>query len=385
MRAIKSVLAQDYQDLEILVIDDGSEQHHRRKIQAIVNAFNDPRITLIHHAENCNGAAARNTGIQAAKGDFICFLDSDDEWLPAKLNVMYQAIQSANTPVDDIIIHHPYVNIDFGKKGKPYPKLAKQVGESVAHYSFVTNNVGGIQSSTLCVAASLAKYVMFNEQLRGHQDWDFALRLGAHTDRFIFVEQTLSLRHRDGSDSVAKSLDWRYSLGFLKQYKRFFEAKTATYFFERVVLKKAIKASSLLPLLLTRTFWWACWKKPSILFSMKKWRASRVQLCGRIERLLEHCRTHQHHSIILWGANAYSLEIVNATSNDIKVLAIIDNGLGDKSSALEGIPIRALNTMDASLLERAHAIVLVTDHHCDSMKQDLAEKNADLLVKVVNF
>ena len=80
-RAIRSVLDQTYQDWELIVVDDASTDD----IPGIVKGFTDGRVKYIRHDENKGAAAARNTGIQAARGAYIAFLDSDDEWLPEKL------------------------------------------------------------------------------------------------------------------------------------------------------------------------------------------------------------------------------------------------------------------------------------------------------------
>ena len=80
-RALDSVLAQTYQDYEIIVIDDASTD----QTCAVVEAYDDPRIRLIRSHANGGAGAARNAGIVQAQGEYIAFLDSDDEWLAQKL------------------------------------------------------------------------------------------------------------------------------------------------------------------------------------------------------------------------------------------------------------------------------------------------------------
>ena len=80
-RAIESVLRQTYDYLEILVIDDASDDDTER----VIAAFGDTRIRYMRHTGGGGAAAARNVGIRAATGSVIGFLDDDDEWEPARV------------------------------------------------------------------------------------------------------------------------------------------------------------------------------------------------------------------------------------------------------------------------------------------------------------
>lgn len=80
-RAIQSVLNQTYKDFELIVVDDGSTDN----TEQIVRSFSDERIRYVRHKKNKGVAAARNTGIKTARGEYMAFQDSDDEWLPEKL------------------------------------------------------------------------------------------------------------------------------------------------------------------------------------------------------------------------------------------------------------------------------------------------------------
>jgi glycosyltransferase involved in cell wall biosynthesis len=88
-RSIKSILQQSFQDCEIVLVDDGSTDNSK----SVSTGFNDPRIALYSQA-NAGPGAARNAGVAHARGDFIAFLDADDEWLPDHLASAVSALQA---------------------------------------------------------------------------------------------------------------------------------------------------------------------------------------------------------------------------------------------------------------------------------------------------
>jgi glycosyltransferase involved in cell wall biosynthesis len=80
-RSIRSVLEQSYTDFELVVVDDGSTD----ETEGVVKAFDDPRVRYVALGRNAGAAAARNAGIRLARGRFLAFQDSDDEWAASKL------------------------------------------------------------------------------------------------------------------------------------------------------------------------------------------------------------------------------------------------------------------------------------------------------------
>src|SRR5687767_7523259 len=88
-RAIRSVLGQSYTDFELIVVDDGSTDG----TSGVVAGFRDKRIRYLPLARNTGAGAARNAGIRVARGKFVAFQDSDDEWLPAKLAKQMSAFE----------------------------------------------------------------------------------------------------------------------------------------------------------------------------------------------------------------------------------------------------------------------------------------------------
>jgi glycosyltransferase involved in cell wall biosynthesis len=169
--AIKSVLAQTYKDYEIIVVDDGSTDNTKEQVEA----FGD-QVRYIYQ-ENRGPSAARNTGIQHAKGKYIAFCDSDDRFLPTKLDKQIEFIHS--TP-ECRFLYTWYYNVN--EKGE-ITKLRKPLtckNQEHLKYCLFTRKFT-IRTSTLLVHKScFEKAGLFNEKYWYSQDWDMWLRLAAY-------------------------------------------------------------------------------------------------------------------------------------------------------------------------------------------------------------
>lgn len=108
-RCVKSVLRQTYKDLEIILVDDGSTDGSNELCDEL--AVSDERIIVIHQ-ENQGLSGARNTGICRAKGEYVIFLDSDDEWI---IEDGLEVLVKGNNPSSDLII---FKNVDYWDKGR---------------------------------------------------------------------------------------------------------------------------------------------------------------------------------------------------------------------------------------------------------------------------
>lgn len=103
LRAVDSVLAQTYSEIEVVVVDDNNpETPQRVKTEYMMLKYaNDERVQYIKHHRNRNGSAARNTGIQVAKGDYISLLDDDDYYLPERIECAL-FVMNQNSSLDGV-------------------------------------------------------------------------------------------------------------------------------------------------------------------------------------------------------------------------------------------------------------------------------------------
>jgi glycosyltransferase involved in cell wall biosynthesis len=193
--AIQSVLAQTYKDYEIIVVDDGSTDDTKEQVRA----FGD-QIRYIYQ-ENQGPSAARNMGIQNAKGKYIAFCDSDDRFLPTKLEKQMEFIR--NNP-ECYMLYSWYYNVN--EKGE-ITKLRKPLTcENQEHlqYCLFTRKFT-IRTSTVLVHKScFEKAGLFNEKFWYSQDWDMWLRLAAYYHGYC-VEEPLSeyWLHGDNRSSLS--------------------------------------------------------------------------------------------------------------------------------------------------------------------------------------
>jgi glycosyltransferase involved in cell wall biosynthesis len=197
-RAITSVLEQTYPIHEVLIIDDGSTDGTASAIQN----FGDARVKYLPLSRNSGGAVARNIGIENSCGEYIAFLDSDDQWLPRKLETQVREVKPGSDGV--IICCNAFV---VGNDGTSlYNSRSPARGENVSEYflcagqSFVTSGI--------LLAADLAKKIKFDERLRRHQDWDFVLRtLQAGGSYRYLDEPLLNFYDHTLDDRVSKNKD----------------------------------------------------------------------------------------------------------------------------------------------------------------------------------
>jgi glycosyltransferase involved in cell wall biosynthesis len=178
--AITSVLNQTFQDFEIIIVDDASKDN----TQEALSHFNDARLKYIRHEMNEGEGKSRNTGINNANGEFIAFLDDDDEWLPEKLKLQVDMLDNDPTIgavyTGCICIDKRSGNVDSlkipSKRGDIFQELLKE--------NFV------IVSSILLRRTCFEAIGLFDELVPFGLDYDMWIRISEFY-QFDFVTKPL--------------------------------------------------------------------------------------------------------------------------------------------------------------------------------------------------
>lgn len=198
-RSINSVLKQTYSNIEVIVVDDASCDN----TETIVRSINDHRITYIKHDQQKGGSIARNTGIGTARGEFIAFQDSDDEWMPSKLEKQMALMLSGNPDRD--IIYSGFIKFSHKNKKMSYqPETwVNTRSTDVSRQLSYGNFIGTV--TLLCSKNLILESGGFHPNLPKFQDWELAIRLSKKYS-FVFIDEPLVLAF-ESDDSITRDRD----------------------------------------------------------------------------------------------------------------------------------------------------------------------------------
>jgi len=191
-KAIESVLAQTFADFELIIVDDGSSDG--AQLDSVLRRFGDPRLRLVRHPVNRGVSAARNTGIDGARGRFVAFLDSDDFWLPAKLEKQVHAALGTADPERCVCLCKTRIVMQGDWE------RVRPVAWPLAEHSFsrfLYGEGGFAQCSSFFLATALARQVRFNERLRQYEDHLFLIEAQRKGGRFTMLDEALSVWMND--------------------------------------------------------------------------------------------------------------------------------------------------------------------------------------------
>jgi teichuronic acid biosynthesis glycosyltransferase TuaG len=194
-RAVASALDQEAPPLEVLVCDDGSTDGTQDEIEAW--AHEEARLRYLRLPHQGSPAAARNLGIETAKGEWIAFLDSDDVWLPDKLRIQGESIATGRYEV---------VASDAERSsGGPYLGLSEQLhpdqAEFLRHNPIITSTAVARRSSLLSMGG-FSRSVL-GMTIKGVEDYAIWLTLAYHGARFLVLGERLAIYADEGTDKVS--------------------------------------------------------------------------------------------------------------------------------------------------------------------------------------
>ncbi|MFY0650430.1 MAG: glycosyltransferase family 2 protein [Cyclobacteriaceae bacterium] len=169
---IDSIVAQNFDKWELIVVDDGSTDNTSVVLYEYIQK--DSRITYLIRPQNKPKGAnsCRNFGVQNARGDYIAFLDSDDQWKQSKLEADWELLNQ-KTNVKGI---YSGIIIDNGKFREA--KNTRPLHSDESYVDFIFSKGVMAQTSTYMVDSHAVKKIMFDEKLQRHQDLDFFIRFG---------------------------------------------------------------------------------------------------------------------------------------------------------------------------------------------------------------
>lgn len=211
---INAILDQDFDDFELIIVDDGSEDNTINIIEQICQM--NPFVHYIKLPENHGNAFARNVGIQIARGKYIALADSDDLWLPGKLKLQVNLLE--RYPEIDILFGN-YWNIDYvrGTEADGFAETrygnkhltTRHVGEKlwVIEDGFETGMLAMnfIATPTMILKADVYKKVKnYNETLKSAVDFEFCVRAALLDAKYAFTDQILIKRYRYQSSITAQ-------------------------------------------------------------------------------------------------------------------------------------------------------------------------------------
>jgi glycosyltransferase involved in cell wall biosynthesis len=169
--AILSVLGQTYQDFEVIVVDDASTDDTADMVRNI----RDPRVRYVRHSTNRREAETRNTGVRSAIGEYIAFLDDDDEWLPQKLQREVELLEKSPAEVGGVYTGCLNVDRSSGRvRGRVVPTKRGNILEDMAVKNWV-----GTPSTVLFRRECFARVGLFDESIAFGVDYDMWIRIAA--------------------------------------------------------------------------------------------------------------------------------------------------------------------------------------------------------------
>ena len=215
-RALKSVLNQSYENIEVLVVDDNEDNSDYCK--SIINGLkNYPSVKYYKQNGNKGACAARNLGIENSNGKFVAFLDDDDEWLPEKLSVQKDAFDNAPENTGLVFCHGYVVYDDDPSKNETYAPTNEI--KYPTHSDLLYADYIGSTSHPLILKEAIVSVGMFDIRMPARQDYEMWIRI-SQKYKTCGVFEPLFLYHQHSGEQITSSSKKRAD-GYILLYNKY--------------------------------------------------------------------------------------------------------------------------------------------------------------------
>ena len=205
-RAVRSVLAQTYESWELIVADDGSTDTTREVLESLKSG--DSRIKILFLGKNQGVSSARNAALKEAQGEYVAFLDSDDEWLPEKLEKQVRFFERENPEVGLV-----YTGAVFYEKSGATRIKPARIGGSIFLAELAYNPIGA-PSRVMIRRRILERAGVFAPLLFALEDWDLWVRI-SEVCNIAPLDEPL-VRYFESEDSLSVDIE-----KLIRGYERF--------------------------------------------------------------------------------------------------------------------------------------------------------------------
>ena len=229
-RAVDSVLNQSYKNIEVLVVDDNEPgDEYSAQLKKIVDGFHNDRVRLVTQSEHINGAKARNVGIIDSKGEYVAFLDDDDEWLPEKIKKQLAFMKEHENFKGCSVLYNEY-------KGDNVVHSCPEYTADNLFQKIFRREVAVFTSTVLLKRDCLIESGMFDIRLKRHQDLQMLLRFTKCFEMGVVPEYLVKLHldsgiNRPNADAIVKVKE-----NFFNSVRDLYEGCTKS---ERKLIKSA--------------------------------------------------------------------------------------------------------------------------------------------------
>jgi len=201
LKALESIFIQTFQDFEILIIDDASTD----KTEQVIKELNHSKVRYFKLENNSGQCIARNFGVKRAKGEFVAFLDSDDEWLPEKIEKQVALFETGSDRLGGV--YGNSYTTDAIKNTTTLAVVENRRGD--IHNEFMRGFCPPTPSMFMVKREAIEKVNGFDEALITFVDLDLWIRISEHY-YFDFVEDPVIIKYEQIGDQYVNNFEKRY-------------------------------------------------------------------------------------------------------------------------------------------------------------------------------